>query len=154
MGAGDAKIATTASVSLKEAKATKALFLEKLPELPGLIKRLQRELKLTGRITLCDGSKIIVTSPHMVIPYLLQGDESRIMKQAKILVDQQARKEKLDFLWAGDIHDEWQVDVLNDHIQRFIEICLQAFNDAGRLFNYVLPIDGDAKIGKAWGQTH
>jgi len=154
MGAGDAKIATTAGVSLKEAKATKALFFEKLPELPGLIKRLQSELKRTNRITLCDGSKLLVSSPHMVIPYLLQGDESRIMKQAKILVDQRARKERLDFLWSGDIHDEWQVDVLNDHIEKFIGVCLQAFNDAGKLFNYNVPIDGDAKIGKAWGQTH
>lgn len=154
MGAGDAKIATTAKVSIKEAKETKALFFERLPELPGLIKKLQSELKRTERITLCDGSKIIVTSPHMVIPYLLQGDESRIMKQAKILVDAEIRKQKIDALWAGDIHDEWQVDVLNDDVDEFIKICLWAFNEAGKMFNYVLPIDGDAKVGLYWGTTH
>lgn len=154
MGAGDAKIATTARVSLKEAKSTKALFFEKLPELPALIKRLQNELERTGRITLCDGSKLIVSSPHMVIPYLLQGDESRIMKQALILIDKACRREKLDVLFVGNIHDELQNDVLNEHVDRFREICEESFIEAGKIFNYILPVEGDSKCGKGWGSTH
>jgi DNA polymerase-1 len=154
MGAGDAKIADTAKVRISEAKAAKALFMQQIPGLPKLIRRLQSELSRTGRITLCDGSRILVPSDHMVIPYLLQGDESRLMKQAMILVDEIVRKEKLDALKVGDIHDEWQTDVLNAHVESFIESCGRAFPEAGRSFGYRVPIECDAKVGLTWAETH
>lgn len=154
MGAGDPKIAAEAKVSLKEAKEAKALFFEQVPGLQKLINRLKTELKRTGRITLCDGSKVLVPSDHMVIPYLLQGDESRIMKQAMIYVDQEVRRQRLDALKVGDIHDEWQNDVQKRDVERFIEICRESFPRAGRSFDYNLPIDCDAKVGLTWAETH
>lgn len=154
MGAGDARIASEAKVSLKEAKAAKKTFFEQIPELPALIERLQKEVEKTGRITLCDGSRIIVTKPHTVIPYLLQGDESRIMKLAAIYVDAAVRKEKTDVLKCGDIHDEWQSDVLQRHIDQYTEFCRRGFERAGRYFNYNLPIECDWKIGLTWAETH
>jgi DNA polymerase-1 len=154
MGAGDPRIAAEAKVSLKEAKQAKRLFFEQVPELPALIARLQAELKKTGRITLCSGAKVLVPSDHMVIPYLLQGDESQIMKQAAIWVADKVRREKLDVLKVGDIHDEWQSDVLNDHTGRFIELCHETFPEVGRSFDYNLPIACDAKVGLTWAETH
>jgi len=154
MGAGDAKIAGEAKISLGEAKEAKGLFFQQVPELPALIKRLQRELERSGRITLCDGAKILVPSDHMVIPYLLQGDESRIMKQAMIFVDERVRKEKIDAIKVGDIHDEWQTDVLGTHVGAFIGTCEYAFPAAGESFNYNVPIECDAKVGATWAETH
>ena len=154
MGAGDAKIADTAKVRISEAKAAKALFMQQIPGLPKLIRRLQSELSRTGRITLCDGSRILVPSDHMVIPYLLQGDESRIMKQAMILVDEIVRKEKIDALKVGDIHDEWQTDVALGDVERFIGSCHLAFPESGRVFGYGVPIECDAKVGLTWAETH
>lgn len=154
MGAGDKRVATEARVSLKEAKATKAIFFEKLPQLPGLITKLKKEFKATSRITLCDGRKVLLPSDHTVIPYLLQGDESCIMKKAMVLIYNKCRKEKIDALQAGFIHDELQFDVLRDHVDRFIEICLESFVEAGKFFNYNLPIEGDAKVGESWAETH
>lgn len=154
MGAGDAKIAGEAKISLGEAKEAKALFFEQVPELPALIKRLQQELKRTGRITLCDGSRVLVPSNHMVIPYLLQGDESRIMKQAMIYVDSLVRKEKLDAIKVGDIHDEWQTDTFADHVEGFVGVCRVSFPKAGRYFGYSVPIECDAKVGLTWAETH
>jgi DNA polymerase I-like protein with 3'-5' exonuclease and polymerase domains len=154
MGAGDNKVATEANLSMKEAAAVKRKFFAKVPELPRLIKRLKRELEQTGRITLCDGSKVLVSSPHMVIPYLLQGDESRIMKQAAIYVDEGVRRDGLDVLKVGDIHDEWQNDVYEGDVERFIVLCESAFRRAGESFNYNLPIECDAKVGFTWAETH
>lgn len=154
MGAGDAKIADTAKVRISEAKAAKAKFMQQIPGLPKLIRRLQTELSRTGRITLCDGSRILVPSDHMVIPYLLQGDESRIMKQAMVFVDEIIRQEKIDALKVGDVHDEWQTDVLNDHIGPFIFGCKSSFSRAGHSFGYSVPIDCDAKVGLTWAETH
>jgi DNA polymerase-1 len=154
MGAGDPRIASEARVTLEEAKAAKAKFFQKLPELPALIKRLKNEVKRDGRITLCDGARILVPSPHMVIPYLLQGDESRIMKQAGIYVDEGVKREGYDVLKCGDIHDEWQNDVLFDHVEPFKELCNFSFAESGRSFNYNLPIECDAKVGLTWAETH
>ena len=154
MGAGDARIALEARISEDEAKANKEKFFAKVPGLPKLIKRLKADQKKTGRISLCDGGRIIVDQPHTVIPYLLQGDESRIMKMAKIIVDRLIRKYGLDVLWVGDIHDEWQCDVLEEDVEDFIKLCRVAFKRAGEHFEYNLPIECDAKVGLTWAETH
>jgi hypothetical protein len=84
-----------------------------MPGFGELIKKLQSQLEKTGRIVLCDGTPILVPYPHMVIPYLLQGDESRLMKKAMILVDQEVARYKLrdHVLKVADIHDEMQYRV-------------------------------------------
>lgn len=156
MGAGDARVMSEAKLkSLAEAKDVKKVFFDAVPELPALQKRLKDELKRTGRITLCDGSKIMVSSPHMVIPYLLQGDESRIMKRAAFYVFQMVQKRGLDILKVGDIHDEWQNDALKLHAEEFAyDICPDGFARAGKSFNYNLPIECDAQLGPNWAETH
>jgi DNA polymerase-1 len=154
MGAGDARIASEAKVPLAEAKDAKRKFFEQVPGLRRLVWRLKRELQQTGRITLCDGSRIIVTSDHMVIPYLLQGDESRIMRQAAVFLDEECRRARLDAVKVGDIHDEWQNKVRNEHVEPFKGLALDVFPRAGRVFNYRVPIEGDAKVGRTWAETH
>ncbi len=69
---------------------------------------------------------------------------------AKVIEDCKA----LDVLWVGDIHDEWQADVADEHVEAFIEICKVAFREAGEFFDYNLPIDCDAKVGETWAETH
>jgi DNA polymerase-1 len=154
MGAGDARIASESGLPLPEAKAAKKVFFNQVPELNDLIRKLKRDVKQTGRIVLCDGTPILVPLDYMVIPYLLQGDESRIMRKAMILVDEEVRKGGLDVLKCGDIHDEWQSDVFQGHVDQFIEICKRCFERAGRSFNYNLPIECDAKVGLTWAETH
>ena len=154
MGAGDARVSVEANVSLKEAKEAKAKFFATVPSLPDLVSKLEGELERTGRITLCDGSKILVSSPHMVIPYLLQGDESRLMRKAIVILMGKVRKAGLDVLKVGDIHDEWQFDVKKEHVDQFIELALESFIESGKFFNYNLPIEGDVKVGDNWAMTH
>jgi DNA polymerase I-like protein with 3'-5' exonuclease and polymerase domains len=90
----------------------------------------------------------------MVIPYLLQGDESRIMKQAMIYVDEGVRREKLDVLKVGDIPDEWQNDADIRHIPSFTRLCEESFRRSGVSFNYNLPIECEVKEGLTWAETH
>lgn len=154
MGAGDGRIASEAGISGREAKAAKKLLFDRVPGLPKLIRKLRREYEATGRITLCDGSKVALKSAHTVIPYLLQGDESRIMKLAAIYIDAAVRKENLDVLKVGDIHDEFQYDIYLGHVSGFIDICTRSFRRAGEFFKYRVPMECDAKVGKTWAETH
>lgn len=154
MGAGDGRVASEANISFKEAKATKKQLFARVPGFPRLIGRLQQEWKRKGRITLCDGTPLIVPQDYRVIPYLLQGDESKIMKKASILLDEDIRRHKLDANKVGDIHDEWQFVVLNEHVETFVQLALAVFPRVGDYFNYTIPLAGDAKVGKTWAETH
>jgi DNA polymerase-1 len=90
----------------------------------------------------------------MVIPYLLQGDESRLMIQSSIYVDEEIRREGLDVLKVGDIHDEWQTDCHRKDLAAFVELCQASFKRAGQSFDYNIPIECDTKVGLTWAETH
>lgn len=154
LGVGDEKAGKIIGGSTRDGREVKSRFISNFPGLRQLLSSLEKQVERTGRIRLCDGLPIVVSAKHAVLGYLLQGDESRIMKQAMILVDRAIRREKLDVIKCGDIHDEWQADVLCEHVDRYIEICEECFAEAGRIFNYRLPIECDAKIGLTWAETH
>jgi DNA polymerase-1 len=154
MGAGDGRVAEEARVSLKEAKEAKAKFFEQVPELPSLIGRLQQEWRKTGRISLCSGNKILVPRDYVVIPYLLQGDESQIMKKALIYISAEVKRQKLDAMKVCDVHDENQWDVAKDHVEALTKIFDESFKKAGEFFNYNLPIACSYNIGERWSETH
>lgn len=161
MGGGGARLAADqvqfgTHMTAKEGDAKKDAMIASIPGFGQLIKALQTELEQTGRIKLCDDTPIVVTSPHMVIPYLLQGDESRLMKLAMIYLDEEIRRNKWTELVfkVADIHDEWQYRVHKSVVDAFIAVALPCFNRAGEHFKYNIQIDGDAKVGRTWAETH
>lgn len=154
MGAGDGRVSSEANISLKEAKATKKQLFDRVPGFPKLIGRLQNEWKRTGRIKLCDGTPVLVPKDYRVIPFLLQGDESKIMKMASILLDKEIRRNKLEAYKVADVHDEWQFVVRKEHVAKFEELALGVFPAVARIFNYTIELAGDAKVGKTWAETH
>lgn len=159
MGGGGAKLAVDQAqfgtkLSARQGNELKERLIESVPGFKELIGRLQGELSRTGRIKLCDDTPILVPSDHMVIPYLLQGDESRIMKKASIMLDQAIRRKKLDAHKVADIHDEWQFVVRTDQLDEFVSEALGCFPKTGEFFGYKVPIEGDAKVGKTWAETH
>jgi DNA polymerase-1 len=139
-----------------EGKAKRDAMIASIPGFGDLIKVLEDELNKTGRITLCDDTPILVPLKHMVIPYLLQGDESRLMKQALVYADQEIRANGLSkhVFKVADIHDEWQWRVRNEYVEAFIKLVLPCFPRAGDTFGYRIVIEGDAKVGKTWAETH
>lgn len=143
-------------LTTRDGDRLKKMLIESVPGFPELIKRLQKELRDNGRITLCDGTPILVSSPHMVIPYLLQGDESRLMKRALIYVDKEIARQRLrdHCLKVADIHDEWQWRVRTKYVDDFVALALPCFLKAGESFSYRIPIEGDFKVGKTWAETH
>ena len=154
LGAGDEKVGQIIGGSPKDGKEIKLRFVNNFPGLSELLTSLERQITRTGRIRLCDGTPLVVTQPHTRLGYLLQGDESRIMKYAAILVDRGIKNQDIDALKVGDIHDEWQYDVRLQDVQRFEELCRQSFAAAGRQFEYRVPIDCSSKVGKTWAETH
>ena len=157
MGGGDAKIALDQTqFGWTPPNDIRQRVIDSIPGFRSLINKLQAELRKTGRITLCDGTRLRVPSDHMVIPYLLQGDESRLMKQTMIYVDQEVRRRGLSkhILKVGDIHDEFQTRVLTELVTEYVDFTLSCFPRAGDTFDYLIPIEGDANVGDNWAETH
>lgn len=157
MGGGAAKVAADqVQFGWQPPSNIKDLVISGIPGFKQLQQKLEKELRETGRITLCDGSRLLVPSPHMVIPYLLQGDESRLMKQTMIYIDEEVRIRKLHkaILKVGDIHDEFQTRVRTKYVDDYVGFALPCFERAGESFGYLIPIEGSANVGDNWGQTH
>lgn len=155
MGSGVTAMAKTAGTSVKEAQTYKDMFYKGLG-LDRLIARLQKEWRDTGRITVCSGERVLVPQDYQVIPYLLQADEACLMKQTMIYIDQEIRKRKFTpyIQQVGMIHDELQYRVRADLAESFVEFALPCFGRSGDSFDYLIPIEGDAKIGDNWSMTH
>lgn len=141
-------------MTAQEGTKLRDMMIASIPGFKDLIKKLERELSDTGRIRLCDGTPIIVPSPHMVIPYLLQGDESRLMKQASIYLDKEIRRNELRAFKVADIHDEWQFRVHRQDVRGFEKFSREVFPRAGETFGYKVPIESDCKVGLTWAETH
>lgn len=161
MGGGGGRLAADQAqfgtkMTPKEGEAKKRKLIASMPGFGELIKSLEKELDRTGRIRLCDGTPIIVPSPHMVIPYLLQGDESRLMKLTLAYINDviSANRWTKDVLFVANIHDEIQIRVRNELVEALKEAALPCFLRAGEKFSYNIPIEGDCQVGKTWAEAH
>jgi len=52
------------------------------------------------------------------------------------------------------MHDEFQRETHEDDVEEVAELAQLAFKTAGEYFKMNVPIVGEAKIGKTWGDTH
>ncbi len=165
-GAGGVKIAKTLGLRVdvrrnrdgdiyevsSEGEEMKQMFLERLGA-DKLVEEAKNEQR-NGRVTLCDGSKVVCPSPHAALNYKLQGGGARVMALGCVLLERTIRANRIDSLKVGDIHDEWQYDVNPDHAEDHAREAVQAIRDAGKYLRLNVPLDGESKVGKTWAETH
>ena len=165
-GAGDAKIGRTLGLPVftrrsrggKEYEVSpeggdmKRMFLERLGA--NKVKEEAEHEQRNGRVSLCDGSWVVCPSPHAALNYKLQGGGARVMALGSVLLEKTIRSQALDSLKAGDIHDEWQYDVHPDHAETHARESVRAIRRSGEYLRLNVPLDGEAKKGLTWAETH
>lgn len=151
-GAQPKKVASIIGCSLSEGKKVREEFLERLG-LKGVMDDAIHEQR-QGRIELVDGSRIVCPSEHSALNYRLQGGGARVMALAAIFLERYIREDGLDSLKVGDIHDEWQYDCHPRDSKRHAIRSVQAIRDAGEELGLNVSLDGTAKEGKTWAETH
>ena len=161
-GAGDAKVGRIMGLPVYQNKAgydvspeggkVKNLFLDTLG-ISDLVEECKNEQQ-RGRVTLCDGSRVVCPSPHAALNYRLQGSGARVMGLGAILLEKAIRRFELDSMFVGNIHDEFQCDVHPDHAEQHSREAVQAIRDAGRYMRLNVPLDATSKVGKTWSETH
>ena len=152
-GAGDAKIGSIINGSAREGKTLKTNFLNNTPALRSLREKVINSSD-KGFIKGLDGRKIWIRSSHAALNFLLQGAGAIVMKKALTILNTNAIMEGLDYKLVGNIHDEFQSEVLDKHAERFGELAIEAIREAGLYFELRCPLDAEAKIGNNWTETH
>jgi DNA polymerase-1 len=162
-GAGDGKIGEIVNGTSKDGAGLRQSFLEKLPALKQLTDGVKGKAKKTKTLKGLDGRILSVRSQHSALNTLLQSAGALIMKQALIELDillqdaglkQSWQSPTPDYEFVGNIHDEFQIQVKDEHVDLVKSLCPSAMTKAGEFFNFRCRIDGEAKSGTDWSHTH
>jgi len=153
-GAGDPKLGASLGGTAKDGRRAKQGFLRAIPRIGSLIKRVKSRVEDNGYVYGLDGRRIYVNSPHKALNYLLQGAEAVYMKYAQSILWKNIQREGLDAHYVATVHDEFQMEVLDAHVDRVRELALDAMLRAGTHLGINLPMEGDIKVGRTWRDTH
>ena len=153
LGAGTGMIASILGCNNRQANEAMTNFYEAIPSLKKLKSQASQAASM-GWMKGLDGRVLRIGSDHLALSVYLQGGETVIMRLANVFWQRQAKKEGINFKQCAWVHDEWQTEVDEDQAQRLGEIQVQAIKDAGTFFKLNCPMDGEAKIGKNWLETH
>ena len=111
------------------------------------------QLQLKG----LDGRILKVRSAHAALNVLLQSAGAVVMKQYLVMLDEKLQKEfkvGIDYEFVANIHDEVQIQVKEEYAQKVAHICVETFKDVTDFFKFRIRLDGEAKIGNNWKETH
>jgi len=153
-GAGDAKIGSIVGGKAKAGRELKAKFFDSLPKLKRLNKKVAREFAEKGYVTTLDGRQVPVHSDHVALNCLLQSTGAIVVKKAtNLFCDALPDVDPTAFMVAH-VHDEVQSETDPDRAQLVGDLGVHSIRQAGEFFNLNCPLDGEAKIGHTWHETH
>lgn len=125
------------------------------PGLAALMDGAQQEWDtMGGLLQTIDGGFVRCPSKRAAVNYKLQPDGAVFMKLALILAHQYLTSTGMDFLFVGNIHDEWQIDTTLEHAEHVGYLCCLAMEEAGKSLGFNVPLAGNYKIGLNWKETH
>lgn len=158
-GAQPKKISMTLKCSIAKARRLYNNFWRSSTALAALKEHLtklwtDRGGKEGGYLKGLDGRKLFPRSEHSIVNMLFQSAGSIVVKTATILVDRKVTERRLNAKQMLHFHDEFQYEVHKGNIHELKEISLNAFIEAGKLFNMNVEITGEVKVGNNWAQCH
>ncbi len=152
-GAGDEKIGSITGGGARHGKKLKQRFLRNTPHLERLRESVSRSAS-RGYLRGLDGRRLYVRSAHSALNTLLQSAGAIVMKKALVILDDYARQWELRYKFIGNVHDEVQTEVREDHADKFGWLAVECLKAAGLEFGLRCPLDGEYKIGTTWAETH
>lgn len=157
-GGGDALIGSIVGGDAKKGKAIKKKFLEGLPKLKKLIDGVQNKIKVKGYLKGIDKRILKVRVQYKGLNVLLQSAGAIVMKKALCILndDIEAKGWKIndDIAFVLNVHDEYQAEVKPELVEEYKVMAVEAIRKAGEYFNFRCPLDGEAKVGESWFETH
>jgi len=59
-----------------------------------------------------------------------------------------------NYEFVANIHDEVQIQVKEQYADRVAEICVSTFKEVTEWFDFRILLEGEAKVGMNWKETH
>jgi len=157
-GAGDEKIGSIIGKGRKHGKELKQRFLTGLPALAKLVRAVKKKAKEQGWLRGLDGRRLHIRSDHAALNTLLQSAGALVMKKALVLLDWSIQEKGLvpgvNYEFVANVHDEWQIEVDEEHAEMVGQLAKAAIRRAGDSFGFRCPLDGEFKVGNNWAETH
>lgn len=133
-------------------------FMDGVPALRKLKEHLAKTLQENNWLRGLDKRILYCRSDFKALNVLLQSAGALIMKQVVINIhtdmDELGYVHGVDWQQAAMIHDEVQLACKPELTDTLKSVALNAFPKAQHFFNFRCPIDGDAKVGYTWFDTH
>jgi len=157
-GAGAAKLGEIVGGGFKEGDKLKKRFLRKLPAIAKLGEAVVGAVKRNGTLKALDGNPYLIRSEHSALNVLLQGAGSLVMKYWLIDYDKSLQAAGYipgdDYEYVLNIHDEAQVECKEAIANSVAKIAEQSFLNITEQLNFRVKLEGEAKIGQSWYDTH
>ena len=163
-GAGDAKLGHSLSPELSDAQKKtlggdlRRKFLDAIPGLEPLIDAVKLKVRSTGRLRGLDGRPIFCKAEHASLNYLLQSAGAILSKRWVVvgqdLLDEAGLTYDVDYTRCAYVHDEVQLSVVPQEVDRVKELLENAAPVAGEYYNFRVPIAASADSGDNWAATH
>ena len=156
LGAGFKKVSDILGCTVAQARVACENFIKAYPGLQELKESVIPSDARRGYFIGLDGRKVYQDSEHLMLAGYLQNGESVIMKYANMLWDKRLTDEGIPFWQVNDVHDEWQTETIDkdDVVNYIIDVQCWALEQAGRLLNLNIPIEGSGSFGYNWAETH
>ena len=165
-GAGDEKLgkivtkgATPKEQTAKGAELRKKFF-RGLPALKKVSEDVKAASKKHGFLRLIDGRRCYTRSEHAALNSLLQGTGAVICKRWIVEFNRRLTSKYGPQGWNGKwaalgwIHDEVQIAVCPEIAEDACSILVDSIRHMTSHFNFRVPLDGEAKCGANWKETH
>ncbi len=152
-GSGDARLGEILGKGMKEGRALKAAYFKAVPAFPSLLRQVKEAVSKRKHLLGLDGRQLPVRSEHAALNVLLQSAGALISKKWVQLIDTEIQRQQLDATIIAWVHDEVQIQVKGDadHVGNLARRMAQ---EAGRHFNFRIPIEAEYSVGRTWRDTH
>jgi len=152
-GAGNKKLGQVVGGNTTDGERLKQRFLHNLGAFKDLKKRVS-EASGRGYLKGLDGRKILIRSEYAALNTLLQSAGAVAMKEALVILDKKIKEKGYEAEFVANVHDEWQIEVREDHAEEVGKAGVEAIQEAGISLGLFCPLDGEYKIGDNWSETH
>jgi DNA polymerase I-like protein with 3'-5' exonuclease and polymerase domains len=144
----------------KLGKQLKAKFLKNTPALGKLVEKCKKAFKEKGWLRMPDGRRTYIRSDHSSLNSLLQAAGAIICKKWIVNFSRRLREEFGEPGWGGMwvpllwVHDEVQLAVRPEIADRVCVILVEEIRKLTDVYGWRVALDGEAKIGANWKETH
>jgi DNA polymerase I-like protein with 3'-5' exonuclease and polymerase domains len=76
------------------------------------------------------------------------------MKKALVILHNKLKCARIDAHFTANVHDEWQMEVEEQHGEEVGRLAVESIKEAGEHFNLRCPLSGEFSVGRNWKETH